>query len=244
MSKSLADLRANPPTSRPERMRTICLVPHLVARVQGLTEELAALPLPSVSVDEDGEREGPPRKSAKSDAEVRADQIQAELSEALAEVEQHEGELRLRASWTDGEWRRWVDENPPRKKDEPGYDRDLRIGQMATGGLAMVFCNTDALMDALAGFAHTWRDERLNPDDWATLFEPVVSNGDKAVLAAAVIGMYEGSTDFQQWRSALSANLKKLNDSERSTAPTPVRAVSTAGSRGRSTGGTTKKANK
>jgi hypothetical protein len=235
MSKTLADLRAqrHQQPRRPERSLTVCLAPDLVAEVQALDEESRRLkPVPT----EEPEK-GPPRRQGER---VRDNPRMVEIRERLAvlfdEMEQHEGEIRLRANRTDGEWRRWVNEHPPRNEDEPGHDRDQRV--------AYGTCDADALLDDLATYAHAWDGEELGPSDFAELIEPNLATADKAEMAQAVVTMYESRLDFPRWRSALSANLQRSSAStslSRSGSPT---AGSTDGSPAQSRGATTKKAAK
>lgn len=204
MSKSLADLRANPPQARPERSTSVCLKPDIVAEIQSLTSEFAGLGLPTRRRDpEKSERprriaEGPPPEPP------RAQEIRDRLDELIAEMAENEGEMRLRAVKTDGDWRMWVNAHPARGEDEPGYDRDVRV----TRGI----CNADDLIDDLATYAVAWNGEEFTGNDYATIFEPVLGSGDKAEMARTVVAMYESRLDFQQWRSSLSASLKTLSD--------------------------------
>lgn len=208
MAKSLAELRATRPQSRPERSVTLCLVPALVAEVQSLTEELTDLS----GRKEPGE--GSPRRMGQG-LGARATEIQARLTELLEEMAEHEGELRLRATRTDGEWRRWCNEHPAREEGEPGYDRDMRV----TSG----YCNADDLLDDLATYALSWNGEPLAPTDFADIIEPATSTADKAEIATAVVSMYESRLDFPRLRSSLSASLKRssaLNSPQPSESPT------------------------
>lgn len=192
MSKSLADLRADKPTARPERSLTVCLRPDLVARVQALTSELANLPEP--------ERPKVRKMAEASTPEhPRAGEIRDELDALLVEVGEHEGEIVVRANLDDGEWRRWADAHPARPEGQAGHDRDNTV----TGG----FANADDLIDTLAAYVTTWNGEPLGEGDWAAIFAPVVPLGDKQEMARLIVAMYEGRMDFPQWRSALSAAL-------------------------------------
>lgn len=199
MPKTLAELRTGKPAPRPERAYTLCLAPNLVAEVQMLTEELADLP--DAAADEDGERKGPPRRMGEGE-NPRAAEIRARLAELLDEMADYEGELRLRATKSDGEWRQWVNEHPARGEDEPGHRRDLEV----TFG----YCNADALIDDLGTYAHAWNGEPLTEGDWA-LFD--VGNADKKKLATLVAHMYESDLNLPKWRSALSASLRTGNAS-------------------------------
>lgn len=244
MVKSLADLRAAPPQTRPERSVTVCLAPHLVAEVQTLTTEANTLAqlLERETRSPEEPQSGPPRRQGQGEtAEVKAARArQAEVQDRLLvlidDMAEHEGEMRLRANLSDGEWRRWVNEHPARAEGEPGYDRDQRV----TYG----FCDADALLDALGDYAYAWNDDLLSGEDWARVFEPTIATADKAQMAQAVVTMYESRLDFQQLRSSLSGNLRRLNGSG-SPAPSesPTHA-STAKSPARSNGATTSKAAK
>lgn len=209
MAKSLADLRTAPPTERRTGSVRLCLRPDLVARVHALTGELAELP-PTLEGEQKRERkmaEGPTLPHP------RAVEIRDELDAVLSEIEDNEGEMTVAATISEGEWRRWVDAHPSRPKGEPGHDRDQRV----SGGLV----NADALIDALGTFAYSWNSEPLGEGDWAAIFEPAVGAGDKAEMATAVVTLYEGRTDFRQWRSALSASLQMF-DASASLAHTPL----------------------
>ena len=195
MPKSLADLRAEKRDTRPERSYTACLAPDLIAEVQLLTEELERLPQASV-FDQDGERQGPPRRVGQGGDE-RATEIKARLAELLEQMGEYEGELRLRATKTDGEWRQWVNEHPARDDDEPGHKRVLEV----TFG----FCNADDLIDDLGTYAVSWNGEPLEAGDWDVL---KVANGDKKKLANMVVAMYESDVSLPKWRSALSDSLQ------------------------------------
>lgn len=202
MSRSLADLRASKPQSRPERSLTLCLAPHLVAEVQILTEELSSLrPAP---LDTDGDRPGRPRRLGQGE-DPRTVEIRERLDVLLTEMAEHEGEMRLRANRTDGEWRRWVNEHPARPDGEPGAERDERV--------AAGCCNADDLLDDLATYAYAWNGEHLAGDDFAEIFEPNIASADKAQMAQTVVSMYESRLDFQRLRSSLSANLQRWSDS-------------------------------
>lgn len=227
MSKTLAELRANPPKSRPERSVTLCLAPHLVAEVQALTEELASLPSQS-RTDEGGEPTGPPRKMGQGE-HPRATEIRARLAVLLEEMAEHEGELRLRAT-SDGDWRRWVNEHPGREEDQPGHRRDLEV----TFG----YCNADDLIDALGTYAYSWNGEPLAPGDWALLADNI-GGPDLKQAATAVVAMHESRLDFRQWRSGLSETLLKSSASASPENSGSAPDVSTGGSLSRSSEATT-----
>lgn len=227
MSKSLSDLRANPTPVQAERSMTVCLRSDLVAEVQRLSAEMAALPQPE-------------RKRSRKMGEAavpehpRAAEIRAELGALLEQIEEHEGELAIRARLSDGEWRRWVDSNPARDEDQPGHSRDVEV----TRGV----CNADALIDSLGTFAHSWNGEPLSEGDWASVFEPALGLGDKKELAATVVGLYESRLDFPRWRNGLSAALTKYDDSRSPETSESPRSDSTDGSRAESSEASTETA--
>ncbi len=217
MTKSLADLRANPPQSRPERSMTICLAPHLVAEVEALTAELSSLPTLQRTSDESPD--APPRKMAEGPHPRKAE-IQDRLRALVEEMGDLEGELRLRAT-TDGEWRRWVNDHPPRVEGDPGHQRDTEV----TGG----YCNADDLIDDLGTYAYSWNGETLAPDDWSWLVNNM-GGPDLKQAATAVVAMHESRLDFRQWRSALSASLNRSSASVSPARSASAPDASTAGS--------------
>lgn len=196
MPKSLADLRAAPPQTRPERSVTLCLAPALIGEVQSLSEELSRL---QRTPDEDG---GPPRRAAEPES-GRSSEIRVRLADLVDEMAEHEGEMRLRANKTDGEWRNWVNAHPARDEGQPGYDRDMRV--------ARGICNADDLIDDLAAYTHAWNGELLAPGDFTAIFEPTVATADKQMMAEAVVAMYESRLDFSRLRTSLSADLQRLS---------------------------------
>lgn len=226
MAKSLADLRAAPPQSRPERSVTLCLAPQLIAEVQSLSEELNSL---QRVPQEDG---GPPRRAVDPE-DLRATGIRERLRQLVDEMAEHEGEMRLRANRTDGEWRRWVNEHPGRAEGQPGYERDIRI----TRGI----CNTDALLNDLATYAYAWNGDPLAPGDFVAIFDPVIATSDKQQMAEAIVAMYESRLDFTRLRTSLSADLRKWNDSDSPVPSGSPTSDSTDGSPPQRNGATTPK---
>lgn len=220
MTKSLAELRAEPPKARPTRSVPICLAPNLVAELQELIEELDTLP--TVETDEDGvtrNADGTARKMAQGEA-PHAVAVRARMAELLDEMSEHEGDMRLQAG-DEGVWRRWVNAHPAREEDEPGHQRDLQVA----GG----YCNADDLIETLGTYAHSWNGDPLAAGDWDAIFKDNISGPDKKKLAENVIAMYESRLDFRQWRSGLSDSLRKLNASDSLGIYGSVPAVFTAG---------------
>lgn len=213
MPKSLADLRATPSQSRPERAYTVCLAQHLVAEVGGLTDELHALQVKILDIEEqlpssdDDEGKEPQRLTPSPEVQQlrderdrlkqRATEIRGRLRELLDEMAEHEGELRIRAAVDDGAWRRWTNEHPAREKDQPGHQRDQEV----TGG----YCNADDLIDALGTYAWSWNGERFADGDWDLLGVPPA---DKKHIATLVVNLYESDASLPKWRSALSESLR------------------------------------
>lgn len=184
MSKSLAELRQSPATSAPERSYRLCLAAGLVAEVQSLTEELAAIAVPP-RTDED-EPAAPPKRMAEGGESPREAEIKQRLRELWDEMEEHTGELRLRAV-DSGAWRRWVDAHPAREDNA----RDARIAYGA--------CNGDDLIDDLATYAHSWNGDPLAEGDWEFI-RSKASGGDLQALAQAVVMMHEVAPDLPKLR--------------------------------------------
>lgn len=225
--KSLADLRANPPKSRAERAHTLFLAPEKMAEMQALTAELNSILLANPPTSGDGETtDGPPRRVGQGE-DPRATEIRARMAALLEEMAEVEGEMRVRANLTDGEWRRWADDHPARAKGSTGYERDARV----TGG----YCNTDALIEDLATYVHSWNGDPLSEGDWANIFVESVAPGDKQVLASLVVDLYESRLDFQEWRTSLSVTLKKFDAFESRVASESATSDSTAGNQPSST---------
>lgn len=227
---SLADLRANPPKSRPERSLRVCLAADAPAKVMRLTTELANLPEPDEKQPERPRKmhEPIPQREITADEKRLRDELQAALDEMAAA----EGNLGVRANLTDGEWRRWVDAHPAREKGDKGYERDVKY----LSGI----CNADDLIEALGDYAHTWDSDPLTADDWATIFAPVLSGGDKIELARLVASMYESRLDFQQLRSGLSSALRKWDTFDSLDLSASLPSGSTDGNREPSSAATTK----
>lgn len=234
MKQPLDHLRSNKPKARPERSVTLCLAPDLVGDVQALVEERSAL-MQSRAVESDPEVGGKPRRVGQG-VSKREREINTELAGLFEKIVEHEGEMRLRATWSDGEWRRWVDAHPAREEGKPGHDFDER----AAHGL----CHADDLIDELGAFAFEWNGEKMQPDDWAEIFAPVVSGGDKAIMASTIVSMYESRLDFQQWRSSLSAVLSRSSAFDSEPISASLNDDSTAGNPDSSTAATTETATK
>lgn len=231
MTKTVAELRATKPEGRPHRTIPLCLAPHLVTEVQDLTHEHDRLNLTSTEDEQGDAADGPPQRVGGTKSSPRLKEIRARLAELLEEMAEYEGDLTIRANLTDGEWRRWMNEHPPRAEGEPGHERDQRV----TAG----FCDADALIDHLGAFVHQWNSEPITAADWAEVFEPVVGTADKADMAGHVVTLYESRLGFQGLRSALSLNLKRLNGSGSPATSASPTSASTAGNPDESTAAST-----
>lgn len=203
MPKSLADLRTSQHTSLPERSYSLCLAAGLVAEVQTLLDELDTIAVPKG--DDDGRPTGPPKRLN----DPRIAKINARLAEVWSEMDEHTGDLRLRAI-TDGEWRRWVDENPARP--ENARDDDIAYG----------VCNADALMLNLGKFAHSWNGEPIAEQDWAFI-ESKAGHADLKQIARAVVTMHEMAADLGKYRLLSLGNRGSANGSpSRSASESPL----------------------
>jgi hypothetical protein len=183
---TLSEMEANPPSSRLERPFDVVLDAALVRRIAGLLTE--AEPLAT---------------SPKPAARARYAELIAEVESLQPELEAKSGTLVLRANVTSGEWRNFVDGNPPRPESTPGHERD----QVRAAGVV----NADALVDELHKFAHSWDGEILREGQFDRLLRDNIPPGDLIEMATAVVMMYEMPADFGKWRSALSNGLQRLS---------------------------------
>jgi hypothetical protein len=201
MGKSLAQLRSEKSTVRPERpyRAVVGEGQKYVAEAKRLTEEHDALLMQPQ--DSDGENQ-PPKKLGAKTLPARAIEIRDRLAEIAAEIAEYEGDLTVRATWSDGEWEQWRIAHPAREEDEPGHRDDMMIA----GG----YCNSEALIGELAAFVVAWEGEPLAPGDFDALN---LLRPDKKAIANMVVGLYEVGEDIPKWRSGLSALLKSGNSS-------------------------------
>jgi hypothetical protein len=196
MSKSLDELRASKSTGLHERTYSLCLAAGLIAETQMLHEELATLPAQKRAAD-DSEREGAPRRAGEG-VDPRYAEIEARMEAIFEEMDEHTGELRLRAV-PNGTWREWVDEHPARE--------DNKRDEQVTFGI----CNADALVDDLGMFAHTWNGDELKPGDWDFVASKAAP-ADLKAMAGLVVVMHERVVDLPKWRVAWLAGRSTAND--------------------------------
>lgn len=172
MSKSLAELRQSPRVGLPERTYSLCLASALVGEVQRLLNELEEL----APGEEDGPR--PPKRMGDGG---RVQEIRESLRALSEEMREHTGDLLIRGV-DGGQWRLWVDANPPREDN-------ARDTQLAYG-----VCNADALIDALGTFAAAWNGDPLAEGDWAFIASKAAP-GDLMEIASLVVKMHEMVVD-------------------------------------------------
>lgn len=213
MAKSVAELvaehaaRAEQPV-RPERVYRAIIGEgqKYVVEVLQFNEELKAL-IAELTVLEATEQKKPRKNGAGVAPRIleireRIDSINGRLAELAGLMGEYEGELTIRATSTEGEWKRWRLAHPARDEDEPGRRDDLLLA----GG----HCNVDDLMAELATYVVAWNGEPLGTAgfDALSLLRP-----DKKEIAAIVVGFYETGDDLPKLRADLSAYL----ESERSS---------------------------
>lgn len=200
MSKSLAEMRQSPKVGRPRRSYQLCLAGAVMAEMQSLANELADLATRAFIPEDEPKKptrvNDPERvKVAARMAEIRV--RQTELDDEMAE---HTGELILEGI-DDGEWDRWVDENPARPDGNKSHLRDLRV----TGGI----CDADAVIADLPRYMAEWNGDPLNDEDKKFVFESA-AGGDKKELAQLVIVMHETAVDLpklrERWRAGMASD--------------------------------------
>lgn len=178
MSKSLAELRTSPRVGLPERTYSLCLASTLVGEAQALLAQLE-----DAVADEERAAEGDAATKPKRMGQAsETTKIRKELGKLRAEMVEHTGDLKLRGI-TEGEWRLWVDANPPRE----GNARDNAV----TYGM----CNADALIESLATYAAAWNDTALDAGDW-DFIKSKAAPGDLKEIARIVVAMHEGTVNI------------------------------------------------
>lgn len=123
----------------------------------------------------------------------------AELEQLNADMKAHEGDLQLRAI-EEGEWLRWVAENPPRFRTltvesgdgerVPSETVDHR-DMLLSGGR----CNVDALREELGRYIVGWGDETVSDDRTREKLLEGISGGDKNELCRIVVRLHESRSD-------------------------------------------------
>lgn len=211
MSKSLGELRAAAGAAKrlPTRTKTLCLAQELVGQVQELTSEKADLlmQIGSRVQGDDGETDGKPTRVG-DPRRARVAEIDTELEALYAQMREHEGTLRLQAIPA-GEWRRWVDANPPRETDRDENGRPIL--HPLDERLAYGFCNAQALADDLFRYVVSWNDEPVTEEDWQYLLNNAAP-GDVKDIVTLVLSLQEGE----------GARAPKASSNSSSTTGTPA----------------------
>lgn len=177
MSRSLADLRKSEHVGLPERTYQVCLAPKLTGEVMRLVGELQ-----DVTADAAAEQagDGPARPKRMGDPPAVA-QLREQLAAVRQQMAEHTGTVTLRGT-TDGLWRRWVDDNPPREDNA----RDVSV--------AYGICNADALLENLHAYAVAWNGDDLAAGDWEFL-QANAAPGDLKEIARIIVAMHEATVD-------------------------------------------------
>lgn len=193
MSMSIEELMASPHAGLPERTYGLCIAQKLVAETQALEEERAALLVPRRGADApaDGDQAPARPRRATDRPDPRLAEIEERLKELYFEMEKHTGSLLLRGVES-GDWRRWVQANPPRMEERDGAEPALsRVDDYAAYGV----CDADALLEDLGRFAVAWNGTDLTPTQWQWL-RTKASPGDLMEICRWVVQMHE-STGFR-----------------------------------------------
>ena len=189
MSKPLAELRKSPDVKPHERVRWVCLAGALVAEMQSILNEAGTLEAERAAIQgvtDDPEKPKRPRRLANTprltEIGERLTELEAQRAALRPRIEEHGGNLRLRA-WEPGRWRRFLDEHPPRAE----HWRDDQLGGLV---------NADALLQALGDFVVAFEDEPLGKDDWDGWMRAGIAPGDLNDLCRGVLSMQEVGSDI------------------------------------------------
>ncbi|WP_166390314.1 hypothetical protein [Nocardioides ochotonae] len=190
MSMTIEELMASPHAGLPERTYALCVAQKLVAETQALEERRHALRVSTAAAGGDAGSDEAPASSRPRRATDRPDPelgpLEERLKELYFEMEKHTGSLLLRGIEI-GEWRRWVQANPPRMEEREGGEPTLsRVDDYATYGV----CDADALLEDLGRFAAAWNGAALTPTQWQWL-RSKASPGDLLEMCRWVVQMHE-----------------------------------------------------
>lgn len=122
----------------------------------------------------------------------------AELEDLNARMKKLTGLLVIRAH-DEGDWLRFVAENPPRREPVITKDKDgneVSADRMNPDDLALTGgkCNADALRLALPSYVHTFNGEHVPPEKAEKLIAGI-SAGDRRALVQMVVRLQEYGTD-------------------------------------------------
>lgn len=220
MAKSLAELRAEKFSARPERPYTAVVgegqkyvieIQRLTAEHDGLVAEIAAIEDRLEAAQERaaerptamGEKVAPEvadLRARLTEARSRVNEIRVRLGVVTEQMADYEGEVTVRATRPDGDWAQWKIAHPARDEDKPGHRDDLMV--------SFGYCNAADLMDDIARYVVAWQGEPLAEGDFDALN---LLPSDKKAIARIVVNMYEAGDDLPKLRSGLAALLKSAD---------------------------------
>ena len=179
---SLSEMRARKGSvARPRSTHTVTLVTgqHLLDEQKRLNDELAdeLVKAARPQSDEDGDEK--PRKMSERATPERVNQIREEIAGLYDKLGEHQGQLTLVGSLSDGQWLSWKQEHPAREDNAD----DERVGHG--------YVNTTDLFNALGSFAAEWDGEPLADGDWDSWLADQITFADKAALVTEVVALYE-----------------------------------------------------
>lgn len=181
MALSLDQMTGSPDVGLPERTIRMCLAQKLVARVQALTTERADL-------EPEKDADGNTRNARVGDPKTaRIAEIDAELADLRAKMDEHTGKLTIRAIEA-GDWRRWADAHPVRTKgtDDDGRPLIDPIDAMHAYGRV----NASDLLAELGTFMVAWNGDELR-DDQRAFIARKAAPGDLAEVCKQVVQLHE-----------------------------------------------------
>lgn len=168
---------------RPRSTQTVTLVTgqHLLDEQKRLNDELLdeLANAPARPMNEDGESTGPPLKGGQRSTPARVTEIRDELRALGPRLAEHQAQLTLVGTLSDGDWLLWKDAHPPREDNAD----DTRVG----GG----FVNTADLYGELGRFVAEWDGEPVADGDWDSWLADQITFADKAALVSEVVELYE-----------------------------------------------------
>jgi hypothetical protein len=199
---SLSEMRANKgtPPPRPRSTHTVTLIEgqHLLDQIGRLDAEKTAVLMNALrNIGEDGEKDGPPRKSAEPSTPPRVTEINAEMATLEAQLGEHQAELTL-VGIDGGAWQRFKTEHPARTighQETTRKDGDVVRGAPIIDGtdlrLTYGLCDAEALFNALGLFVGEWEGEPIAPGEWDEWLAERITYADRRDLVTAVVALHE-----------------------------------------------------
>lgn len=199
--KTMAQLRAEQSTARPERpyRAVVGEGKKYAAETLRLTVEHDDL---MTGVRRDPDASTKPRRLTDKATPPRVLEIRDRLAELAQVMGEYEGELLVRATKTDGEWEQWRLDHPARDEDAAGGKDDAEI----TNG----HCNSTDLIEDLATYVVSWEGEELGHGGYEALN---LMRPDKKAIAALVVSMYEDDDELPFLLRGLSGFLTSARPS-------------------------------